>query len=170
MGGVVVHLGFGGMSGFFIFGGTSAGAPQWAGVVADINQALGRPMGFINDRLYKLGQTGLRELEEHERGEWGERGERGDRAGLFHDITVGDNGFCGFTTPSGAFACVPGFSATPGWDLATGWGSPHEGLIAALIADGDDDDDNDDGYDDGGNQDDGHQYGEAEDDDGGPDF
>jgi subtilase family serine protease len=32
----------------------------------------------------------------------------------FHDVTVGNNSIEG----------IPGYSATPGWDLATGWGSP----------------------------------------------
>ncbi|MGB7590842.1 MAG: S53 family peptidase [Terriglobia bacterium] len=32
----------------------------------------------------------------------------------FHDVTVGNNSFHG----------VPGYNATTGWDLATGWGSP----------------------------------------------
>jgi len=32
----------------------------------------------------------------------------------FYDVTVGNNSFQG----------VPGYNATPGWDLATGWGSP----------------------------------------------
>jgi subtilase family serine protease len=138
VGGVIVHLGFQGVpNGFYIFGGTSAGAPQWAGVVADINQALGRPMGFINNRLYRLGQTDRRERE-------GEEHERGDRAILFHDITVGDDHFCFFTTPDGEFACVPGFSATPGWDLATGWGTPNFGALVTLFNRWDDDDDHND--------------------------
>jgi hypothetical protein len=107
--------------------------------VADTNQALGRPMGFINNRLYRQGLVGLREREEHERGERGDRDD--DRASLFHDITVGDNQFCFFTTPDGEFACVPGFSATPGWDLATGWGTPNFGALVTLfnrLADDDD--------------------------------
>jgi subtilase family serine protease len=90
---------------FFIFGGTSAGAPQWAGIVADINQAKGRPMGFMNDRLYKLGKSG-------------------SLSNLFHDITTGDNAFGG----------VPGYAATPGYDLATGWGTPKFGTLGLLLA------------------------------------
>jgi subtilase family serine protease len=89
----------------FIFGGTSAGAPQWAGIIADLNQARGRPMGFINERLYLLGGLGvLREL--------------------FHDVTAGDN----------AFAGVDGYSAKHGYDLATGWGTPNFGLLGATLA------------------------------------
>jgi len=139
VGGVVVHLGFAGMNGFFILNGTSAGAAQWAGVVADINQALGRPMGFLNNRLYKQGLIGMRERDDHERG-----GRDNDRVSLFHDITVGDNSFCYFTSPTGAFACVPGYTATPGWDLASGWGTPNFGALASLFNRWDDDDDCDD--------------------------
>jgi subtilase family serine protease len=124
VGGVIVHLGFAGLNGFFIFGGTSAGAPQWAGIIADINDAVGHPAGFLNDRLYKLGRDG-------------------DLASLSHDITVGDNGFCFFTTPDGVFACVPGFSATRGWDLATGWGTPNLGAVVSLLKQFDDDTDDD---------------------------
>jgi subtilase family serine protease len=129
VGGVVVHLGFAPFNGGnFIFGGTSAGAPQWAGIIADINQAVGRKVGFINNKLYRLGKTG-------------------ELAGLSHDITVGDNGFCFFTTPSGAFGCVPGFSATPGWDLATGWGTPNLSRLLALLGDFDVDDDDEASFD-----------------------
>jgi len=119
VGGVIVHLGFAGVpAGFYIFGGTSAGAPQWAGAVTDLNQLAGRPIGFLNDRLYLLGALGVLKH-------------------LTHDVTVGDNGFCFFTTPNGDFACVPGLSATAGWDLATGWGTPDFGKLVALFDDWD---------------------------------
>lgn len=90
----------------FIFGGTSAGAPQWSGIIADLNQARGRPMGFLNDRLYFLGGVGALQ-------------------GLFHDIKQGDNGFAG----------VDGFSARPGYDLTTGWGTPKFGILGTVLAD-----------------------------------
>lgn len=54
-------------AGFYIVGGTSAGSPQWAAIVALANQMKGSPLGFINTALYKC------------------------PAGDFHDITVGDN-------------------------------------------------------------------------------
>ena len=95
---------------FFIFGGTSAGAPQWAGIVADINQAKGRPLGFLNKQLYKLGNSG-------------------SLGNLFHDVTAGNNAFGG----------VPGYAATPGYDLATGWGTPKFGTLGLLLADGEED-------------------------------
>lgn len=100
---------------FFIFGGTSAGAPQWSGIIADLNQARGRSLGFINRRLYRLGGAGR-------------------LSPLFHDITVGNNAFEG----------VPGFAATPGFDLATGWGTPNFGTLGAILADPDEDSDSDD--------------------------
>jgi subtilase family serine protease len=103
-GGVLTVWGVGG--GIFIFGGTSAGAPQWSGIIADLDQARGgRPMGFINDRLYLLGGLGV-------------------LRGLFHDVTVGDNSFGG----------VDGYAATPGYDLATGWGTPNFGLLGSALA------------------------------------
>ena len=35
-----------------VIGGTSAVAPLWAGLIARLNAALGRPVGFINPQLY----------------------------------------------------------------------------------------------------------------------
>ena len=52
-----------------IVGGTSAVAPLWAGLIARINEKLGRPVGYLNPRLYL-------EISKD----------------AFVDITVGDNG------------------------------------------------------------------------------
>jgi len=52
-----------------VVGGTSAVAPLWAALIALINQAGGRPVGYLNPTLYQL---------------------RAGRA--FQDITRGDNG------------------------------------------------------------------------------
>jgi subtilase family serine protease len=82
---------------FFIFGGTSAGSPQWAGIVALAGQREGEGLGRVNDKIYSLAGS--------------------KRAGnLFHDITVGNN----VIDPS-----LVGFSAGPGWDAVTGVGSPR---------------------------------------------
>jgi kumamolisin len=40
-----------------IIGGTSAVAPLWAGLVALLNQQLGRKVGFLNPQLYPLGEA-----------------------------------------------------------------------------------------------------------------
>jgi kumamolisin len=50
--------------------GTSAAAPMWAGLIALLNQSLGKRLGFINRLLYKLPPS----------------------SGAFHDVTLGDNG------------------------------------------------------------------------------
>jgi kumamolisin len=47
-----------------VIGGTSAVAPLWAGLVALINQSLGRPVGFLNPLLYSLaGTNALRDID-----------------------------------------------------------------------------------------------------------
>ncbi len=51
-------------------GGTSAVAPLWAGLIARINQRLGKPVGFINPVLYRIPPD----------------------AAAFRDITDGNNG------------------------------------------------------------------------------
>ena len=83
--------------------GTSASAPQWAGLIAVLNAALGVNLGFVNPAFYALGSS------------------------YFRDIVPGagpaDN------SNSGA----PGYRAGPGWDACTGWGSPNgETLLAGL--------------------------------------
>lgn len=96
---IPVYIGFlnSDQNGYYLFGGTSEGAPQWAGIIADGNQWAGHPLGFLNDQLYKLGKN----ANEYER--------------AFHDIQLGDN----------SQKPVPGYSAGPGWDAVTGWGSPN---------------------------------------------
>jgi subtilase family serine protease len=134
VGGVVVKLSLPMMDGFFIFGGTSAGAAQWAGIMADLNQLVGRPIGFLNNRLYRIGNNGLKDLRQlNSRRDRDRR--RAQRLTLFRDITVGNNGFCGFDAETFDAVCVPGFDATEDWDLATGWGSPNLTQLAKLLDD-----------------------------------
>jgi len=132
IGGVVVRMGFAGLDGFYIMGGTSASAAEWAGVVADINQLSGRQMGFLNDRLYRLGRNGVKDDDRSRRA----------RVSLFHDITVGDNSFDGVDVDFNPVHVV-GFNATPGWDLTTGWGTPNLSALWDLIDDLCNDNDND---------------------------
>lgn len=75
-------------AGIYVVGGTSAGSPQWAAIVALANQAHGRPLGFLNRALYQ-----------------------GCSAGDFHDITVGNNQLAG--TPVG-FAARAGWDDATG--------------------------------------------------------
>jgi len=95
-------------AGFYIVGGTSAGSPQWAGIFALANTARAAlskaPIGFANPALYAIAGSARYAVD-------------------FHDITVGNNILAGSTV---------GFSAAPGYDLATGWGTPD---VANLVAD-----------------------------------
>lgn len=89
-------------------GGTSVSAPAWAGVVALLAQAHGGRLGLLNGELYRLGRMQFFGTPRP-----------------FHDITDGDNSFGG----------TPGFAAGPGYDLATGWGSPDvEALLGSFGA------------------------------------
>ncbi len=57
-----------------VVGGTSAVAPLWAGLIARVNEGLGRDVGYLDPQLYRLGLPG------------------GSAPGVVHDITSGDNG------------------------------------------------------------------------------
>ncbi|HEY4017574.1 MAG TPA: S53 family peptidase [Pseudonocardiaceae bacterium] len=93
----------------FQFGGTSAGSPQWAGLVALADQLGHHRIGAINDELYLLGHGAIGGV-------------------FFHDITTGDN------TYHGAGITVPGFPATKGWDPASGLGTPKANTLVPLLA------------------------------------
>ncbi|HTS54695.1 MAG TPA: S53 family peptidase [Burkholderiales bacterium] len=73
-----------------IFGGTSAVAPLWAGLIARINSAKGSAVGYIHPQLYK-------------------------NAGVFNDITQGNNG--DFSASVGWDACT-GLGSPDGRKLA----------------------------------------------------
>ncbi len=45
-----------------IVGGTSAVAPLWAGLIALLNQKLGAPVGFLNPKIYALGESVFRDI------------------------------------------------------------------------------------------------------------
>lgn len=45
-----------------VVGGTSAVAPLWAGLLALVNQKLGTPVGFLNPKLYPIGQTACNDI------------------------------------------------------------------------------------------------------------
>jgi subtilase family serine protease len=95
-----------------LVGGTSAGTPQWAAIFALANQARAQfgedALGSANRVLYKFG----------------EQQQKGNGPAVFHDVTTGNN----------AFGSPLGFSATAGYDLATGWGSPDvSALVSALV-------------------------------------
>ena len=104
-----------GVGAFFIFGGTSAGSPQWAGIVALADQKGDHRLGGINKALYRIGNH--------------------DDTSAFHDVTAGNNAFC---TVASCGVNVPGYSAGPGWDAATGLGTPNAANLISLLSREDD--------------------------------
>ena len=102
---ILVYLTFPGVSpGFYYIGGTSEGAPQWAGLIAVANQMSGHSLGFINPALYTIGLST-------------------SDASALHDIVYGSNTNMG----------VAGYSATRGWDAASGWGSPVASTLLPIL-------------------------------------
>jgi subtilase family serine protease len=97
------------------FGGTSAGAPQWAALTAILDQAAGHDYGFINAALYKIGQSSSA------------------YANTFHDITSGTNSAVEFDSANNPVT-VTGFDAGGGWDAVTGLGSPMAGGVMSELA------------------------------------
>ena len=84
-----------------VIGGTSAGAPTFAGIVALLVQTLG-PQGNINPDLYSLATTST---------------------DAFHDVTTGNNNVtCRIGTANCASGAM-GYSAGVGYDQVTGLGS-----------------------------------------------
>ena len=106
---------------YHIFGGTSAATPEFAGIVAMADQFAGRPLGLLNDALYSLGNP--------KSGGWQDR-----RDGVV-DVTQGDNDIGPFTNSDGNTYHVPGFSASRGYDLASGLGTVDAArFVPALVA------------------------------------
>ena len=95
--------------GWYVVGGTSCSAPQWAGLIAIADQMKGSDLGYINPALYKIASDPVK------------------YANDFYDVTKGKN-----QTTS-----IPGYSASPGWDAVTGLGSPNAAnLLPDLVAAG----------------------------------
>jgi subtilase family serine protease len=93
--------------GWYVVGGTSSGAPQWAGIVAMGVQMKGHDLGYLNPALYQIAADPSK------------------YAADFYDATVGNN----------QTSSIPGYSASPGWDAITGLGSPNVAkLLPDLIA------------------------------------
>ncbi len=76
------------------FVGTSLSAQIWSGIAKLIAQLNGHRLGPLNPRIYGLANAGL-------------------ATSGFRDVTTGNNDFGGVT----------GFSAGPGYDQTTGWGT-----------------------------------------------
>jgi kumamolisin len=92
-----------------VVGGTSAVAPLYAGLMAQLNQTLGQPVGALLPALYGIPAA--------------------DRANVLRDITTGNN-----SVPASQFGpATAGYSAGAGWDACTGLGSVHGAALATLL-------------------------------------
>jgi subtilase family serine protease len=99
-GGGWIYASFGGVGGigWDIFDGTGQAMAQFAGIVALADQMAGHRLGWVNPALYRLGELSRRPGHH--------------RTGIV-DITEGNTSHDGLI----------GHQATPGYDLATGWGT-----------------------------------------------
>ena len=115
--GVLTYLAIPGIPpGFYRFGGTSCGAPQWAAITAIMNQKAAKREGFLNAGIYLTGTDSAA------------------YAASFHDITTGNNSALEFDSSDNP-VLVTGFSAGTGWDATTGLGSPiGSSVVDYLIA------------------------------------
>ncbi|HUJ55242.1 MAG TPA: S53 family peptidase [Gaiellaceae bacterium] len=91
----------------WLFGGTSAGSPQWSALAAEADQLARHDLGGINDNLYGLALL------------------PGVYHSVFNDVTSGNNDV--------AEIGGEGYNAGPGWDPVTGLGTPKaQNLVPAL--------------------------------------
>jgi subtilase family serine protease len=110
-GGSWIYTSFDGVggTGWNIFDGAGGATAQFDGVLAIADQLAGHSLGNINPALYELGK----------------QSQHGDRSTGLVDITEGNNGIEG----------IPGFSATRGFDLDTGWGTIDASRFVPALVD-----------------------------------
>lgn len=91
-----------------VVGGTSAVAPLWAGLIALLNQKLGAPVGYLNPKLYPLGES------------------------PFHDITSGNNddSGLGYYSASPGWDPCTGLGSPDGTSIANALGSGASGAAS----------------------------------------
>ena len=89
------------------FCGTSGAAPTFAGIVADIMQAKGSRLGFLNPTLYSITSTD---------------------PSVYHDVTTG----CSLVEVGSNTQTR--YCAHAGWDFVTGWGSIDASQLAKHLA------------------------------------
>jgi subtilase family serine protease len=94
--------------GWEIFGGTSEATPMFAGIVALADQVAHRRLGDINTALYALGALSQAKV----------------RSTGIVDVTAGSN----------SFGTVKGYTAGPGYDLASGWGTVDAAAFVPALA------------------------------------
>ena len=114
--GALTYLNIPGLApGFYLFGGTSVGSPQWAALTALADQKAGQRLGFLDSAIYQIGRVNKA------------------YPASFNDITSGTNSALEFDVDNNPVTVI-GFSAGTGWDATTGNGTPIEtSLVDYLI-------------------------------------
>ena len=105
--------------GWHLVCGTSEASPLFAGIVAMADQLAGKRLGHLGGALYEL-------YEERSRGE--------EHSRSLIDITQGNNTFGPFTNGDGKTYTVQGYTAGPGYDLATGLGTFNGAALVRALA------------------------------------
>lgn len=122
-------------TGWHVEGGTSASSPQMAGIIALANQARAAkgkaPLGLLGPHIYPLGNADAAA---------GPNSNFDDASGTFNFRDIVKHTFTGadgtqtildtnqWTIPE------PGYPATSGYDLTTGFGSPHADVFVMNLA------------------------------------
>jgi len=97
--------------GFSLVCGTREASPSFAGIVALANQLAGHRLGNLGHTLYEIGY------------------------GPIVDVITGNNSLGPFTNSDGNTYTVVGYTATPGYDLASGLGTfDANRLVRAMAA------------------------------------
>jgi hypothetical protein len=136
-------------------GGTSAGAPLWAAMLALINQANGvgtnssaTPVGFVNPTLYNLAAD-FNDIADGTNNNWFDNGQlfetgsippvTGAQPSVALPFSISSdnsgnqiNSLLPGAAPLGASEAAGLYHAVTGYDLATGLGTPTCGLVHAL--------------------------------------
>jgi subtilase family serine protease len=95
-----------------IVGGTSEASPLFSGIVALSDQIAGHPLGDINQKLYEL--------------------ESDPMSGIV-DVTEGNNTFTLLGEEGSHLLTIKGFTAKPGYDMASGLGTVNGFLFAHAL-------------------------------------
>ncbi|MGP0027936.1 MAG: S8 family serine peptidase [Streptosporangiaceae bacterium] len=105
-----LYLSFAGAGGpgWYIVGGTSEASPIFSGIVALADQYAHHRLGLINPALYTLGALSR--------------------------VGVPNTGIVDVTSGNNTFGDVTGYAATPGYDLASGWGTIDAAKFVPALA------------------------------------
>jgi subtilase family serine protease len=104
-------------------GGTSLSSPLFAGLMAVADQAAGTAHGFVNPKLYTAGAGAYNDVFASSADPLGD---------VRVDYANGENADDGLLTSVRTFGETLTLNSIPGFDDATGWGTPNSTFISAI--------------------------------------